>query len=102
MEVALMPFGPLLAGLAEIHDPRRRQGQRYSLSHLLLFWVLAVLAGGTSYQKILTFITIPPDLMNPPLGPCLRRAPAVNTLRTPFLALAANEGEASFRRHAHA
>ena len=56
MEVALMPFGPLLAALEGIHDPRRPQGQRYSLSHLLLFSVLAVLAGATSYQKIITFI----------------------------------------------
>jgi hypothetical protein len=38
MEVTLMPFGSLLAALEGIHDPRRRQGQRYSLSHLLLFW----------------------------------------------------------------
>ena len=45
-----MPFGPLLAALAEIRDPRRPQGQRYSLRHLLLFSVLAVLAGATSYQ----------------------------------------------------
>jgi hypothetical protein len=32
MEVALMPFGSLFAALAEIRDPRRPQGQRYSLS----------------------------------------------------------------------
>jgi hypothetical protein len=37
MEVALMPFGSLLAALEGIHDPRRPQRQRYSLSHLLLF-----------------------------------------------------------------
>src|SRR3954470_3236862 len=41
---------PLLAALAEIRDPRRPQGQRYSLRHLLLFSVLAILAGATSYQ----------------------------------------------------
>jgi hypothetical protein len=52
MEVTLMPFGSLLAALEGIRDPRRPQGQRYSLSHLLLFSVLAVLAGATSYQKI--------------------------------------------------
>ena len=38
----------LLAALAEIRDPRRPQGQRYSMGHLLLFSVLAVLAGATS------------------------------------------------------
>jgi hypothetical protein len=44
MEVALMPYGSLLAALEGSHDPRRPQGQRYSLSHLLLFSVLAVLS----------------------------------------------------------
>src|SRR3954452_15726775 len=61
MEVALMPFGSLLAALEGIHDPRRPQGQRYSLSHLLLF---AVLAGATSYQKIITFIAVQRDRLN--------------------------------------
>src|ERR687897_2668169 len=98
MEVALMPFGPLLAALAEIHDPRRRQGQRYSLSHLLLFSVLAVLAGAPSYQKIITFIAV--QRLNTAFGAGLRRAPAVNTLRRLFLALERDDLEAAFRRHA--
>jgi predicted transposase YbfD/YdcC len=100
MEVALMPFGPLLAVLAEIHDPRRPQGQRYSLSHLLLFSVLAVLAGATSYQKIVTFIAVQRDRLNTAFGACLRRAPAVNTLRSLFLALDRDDLEGAFRRHA--
>ena len=49
VEVALVPFGSLLAALAEVRDPRRAQGQRYSMRHLLLFSVLAVLTGATSY-----------------------------------------------------
>jgi len=49
-----LPFAPLLAALAEVRDPRRAQGQRYSLRHLLLFSVLAVLAGAISYQGIIT------------------------------------------------
>ena len=32
-----MPFATLLAALAEVPDPRRAQGQRYSMRHLLLF-----------------------------------------------------------------
>ena len=95
-----MPFGPLLAALAEIHDPRRRQGQRYSLSHLLLFSVLAVLAGATSYQKIITFIAVQRDRLNTAFGACFRRAPAVNTLRSLFLALERDDLETAFRRHA--
>src|SRR5215204_7127106 len=100
MEVALMPFGSLLAALEGIHDPRRPQGQRYSLSHLLLFSVLAVLAGATSYQSIITFMTVHRERLNAVFGARFRRAPAVNTLRNLFLALDPADLEAVFRRHA--
>src|SRR3954469_223510 len=102
MEAALMPFGLLLAALEGIHDPRRPQGQRYSLSHLLLFSVLAVLAGATSYQKIITFIAVQRDRLNATFGAGLRRAPAVNTLRSLFLTLDQDDLEGAFRRHADA
>jgi len=46
-----VPFAVLLATLAEVPDPRRAQGQRYSMSHLLLFSVLATLAGATSTRR---------------------------------------------------
>ena len=96
----MVPFGPLLAALAEIRDPRRPQRQRYCMSHLLLFSVLAVLAGATSYQKIITFIAVQRDRLNAAFGACIRRAPAVNTLRNLFLALGRDDLEAAFRRHA--
>src|SRR3954464_11223462 len=97
MEVALMPFGSLLAALEGIHDPRRPQGQRYSLSHLLLF---SVLAGATSYQKIITFIAVQRDRLNTAFGAGFRRAPSVTPLGRLLLALdGADLGEA-FRRHA--
>src|SRR5919107_4034674 len=102
MEVALMPFGSLLAALEGIRDPRRPQGQRYSLSHLLLFSVLAVLAGATSYQKIITFIAFQRDRLNTAFGACLRRAPAVNPPRRRFLALERDDLEGAFPRHADA
>ena len=53
-----MPFASLLAALGEIRDPRRPQGRRYTLAHLLLFSILAVLAGAASYQSIITFMTV--------------------------------------------
>jgi predicted transposase YbfD/YdcC len=96
----MVPFAPLLAALAEIRDPRRPQGQRYCMSHLLLFSVLAVLAGATSYQKIITFIAVQRDRLNAAFGACIRRAPAVNTLRNLFLALGRDDLETAFRRHA--
>jgi len=48
VEVALVPFAPLLAAPAEARDPRRARGQRCSLRHPLLFSVLAVPAGAIS------------------------------------------------------
>jgi len=96
-----VPFAVLLAALAEVPDPRRAQGQRYSMSHLLLFSVLATLAGATSYQKIIAFIALQRERLNAVFGACFRRAPAVNTLRHLFLALGRDDLEAAFRRHAH-
>src|ERR1700712_804009 len=95
-----MPFAVLLAALAEVPDPRRAQGQRYSMRHLLLFSVLATLAGATSYQKIIAFIALQRERLNAVFGACFRRAPAVNTLRHLFLALGRDDLEAAFRRHA--
>jgi hypothetical protein len=95
-----MPFALLLTALAEIQDPRRPQGRRYALAPLLLFSVLAVLAGATSYQDITVFIDVHRERLNAVFGVCFRRAPAINTLRNLFLALDPAELEAAFRRHA--
>jgi predicted transposase YbfD/YdcC len=102
VEVAPVPFASLLAALAEVRDPRRAQGQRYSMRHLLLSSVLAVLAGATSYRGIITFITLQRERLNAVFGARFRRAPAVNTLRHLFLALDRDDLEAAFRRHARA
>ena len=96
----MVPFAGLLAALEQIPDPRRRQGRRYPLPHLLLFSVLAVLAGATSYRGILVFITVHRERLNAVFGTTLRRAPAVNTLRTLFQALDPAALEAAFRQHA--
>jgi hypothetical protein len=96
----MVPFAGLLAALEEIPDPRRRQGQRYALAHLLLFSVLAVLAGATSYRGIRVFIGVHRERLNATFGARFRRAPAVNTVRTLFQALDPAALEAAFRRHA--
>ncbi len=98
----MVPFAGLLAALERIPDPRRRQGRRYPLAHLLLFSVLAVLAGATSYRGILVFIGVHRERLNAVFGAGLRRAPAVNTLRALFQALDPAELEAAFRDHARA
>jgi hypothetical protein len=96
----MVPFAGLLAALQEIPDPRRRQGKRYPLAHLLLFAVLAVLAGATSYRRIRLFIGVHRERLNATFGARFRRAPAVNTLRALLHALDPADLEAAFRRHA--
>src|SRR6478609_342928 len=99
-EAAMVPFAGLLAALYQIPDPRRRQGQRYRLAHLLLFAVLAILAGATSYRRIRLFIGAHRERLNATFGARFRRTPAVNRLRVLLHALDAAEIEAAFRRHA--
>ena len=70
------------------------------MRHLLLFSVLAVLTGATSYQKIIAFIALQRERLNAIFGAGFQRAPAVNTLRHLFLALGRDDLEAAFRRHA--
>ena len=96
----MVPFAGLLAALEQIPDPRRRQGQRYGLAPLLLFTVLAVLAGATSYRRIRLFIGVHRERLNVTFGARFRRAPAVNTLRALLHALDPADLEAAFRRHA--
>src|SRR5690349_8152020 len=96
----MVPFAGLLAALEQIPDPRRRQGQRYGLAPLLLFSVLAVPAGATSYRRIRPFIGVHPERLNATFGASFRRAPAISALRTLFHALDAAEIEAAFRDRA--
>src|SRR3954454_22747801 len=100
LEATMVPFAGLLAALSGIPDPRRSQGRRYPLPHLLLFSVLAVLAGATSSGGTLTFIGVHRERLNATSGTRLRRAPAVNTLRNLCLALDPADLETAFRRHA--
>ena len=46
----MSPFSPLLGLLAEVPDPRRGQGLKYKLPHVLLFSILAVVTGCNSYR----------------------------------------------------
>ncbi len=49
-------FAPLLGLLDEVPDPRRAEGKRYKLPHILLFSILAIVSGCNSYRGIVTFI----------------------------------------------
>ena len=60
----MVPFSHLLAVLADVPDPRRRQGKRYPLPYLLMFTVLALLSGAWSYRGIITFLEQRRDHLN--------------------------------------
>ena len=98
----MVPFSRLLLALQDIPDPRRAEGKRYPLAPLLLFTVLALLSGARSYRGIITFLEQRRTLLNHNFGVDLKRAPAVNTLRTILQSLETDALEAVFRLHAKA
>lgn len=96
----MVPFGRLLDALSQIPDPRRAQGQRYPLPHLLLFLVLAIMSGATSYRAMRTFIRERNATLAALYGVGLRAVPALNTVRDLLHRLDADALEAVFRHHA--
>ncbi len=62
--------------------------------------VLALLSGATSYRGIITFLEQRRVHLNHHFGVDLKRAPAVNTLRTLLQSLQTEALEAAFRHHA--
>ncbi len=96
----MVPFSRLLDALSEVPDPRRAEGKRYALAPLLLFTVLALLSGATSYRRIIIFLEQRRMVLNALFGVALKRAPSINTLRTVLQDLDGNALEQAFRRHA--
>jgi DDE_Tnp_1-associated len=90
----------LLSLFSEVSDPRRGQGKMYSLAPILLFTVLAMLAGASSYRQVHAFIQIHRDRLNAAFGVSLRKAPAYTTLRFILRGLDAGQLERVFRQHA--
>lgn len=93
-------FGPLLDFLAEVPDPRRAQGKLYSLPHVLLFSIFAIVTGCNSSRGIVTFIDVHRRKLNEAFGLTWRRAPAHTAIRYILQRLDPASVEASFRRHA--
>jgi DDE_Tnp_1-associated len=90
----------LLSLFSQVSDPRRGQGKMYSLAPILLFTVLAMLAGAVSYRQVHAFIHIHLDRLNAVFGVSLRKAPAYTTLRFILRGLDAAQLERVFRQHA--
>jgi DDE_Tnp_1-associated len=85
--------------LSKIKDHRRKQGRRYELEHILLFSILAILSGATSYRKIHKFIVAHYDTLNEIFELNWKRMPAHTTLRDIIQSTSGPELEQSFRQY---
>ena len=87
----------LLDCVSAVADPCRGQGRRYPLPYILLFSVLAMLCGATSYRQIQRFIKAHRDRLNEWFGLTWPRAPAPISIRYLRQALDPEEWEQAFR-----
>jgi DDE_Tnp_1-associated len=99
-EVAVAAFSPLLDILAQVPDPRRAEGKLYTLPHVLLFSILAIVSGCNSYRGIVTFIDVHRRRLNAAFSLTWKRAPAHTAIRYILQGLDPAGVEAAFRRHA--
>jgi hypothetical protein len=90
----------LLSLFSQIPDPRRGQGQMYPQAPILLFTVLAMLAGAQSYRQVHAFIRAHLKRLNAAFGVSVRKAPAYSTVRFIIRGLDAAAVETVFRQHA--
>ncbi len=85
--------------LFEIKDHRRAQGKRYQQGHILLFAILAILSGATSYRKVQQFIVRHYDALDELFDLRWKRRPAYTTIRDIIQGTSAEELEACFRQY---
>jgi hypothetical protein len=95
-------FPSFVALLAEIEDPRRAEGKLYRLPHVVLFAILAIVAGANSYRTIHSFIDVHLTELRDAFGVKWRNAPAYTTIRGILQQLDPVSVEVAFRRHAAA
>ena len=93
-------FERFLSLLATIPDPRRAEGKRYHLQHVLLFSILAIVSGADSYRGIRTFVKIHRRKLNKAFKISWKRPPAHTAIRYILQGLSGADVEKVFREHA--
>lgn len=96
----MSPFSHLLDLFGTIPDPRRAEGKVYKLPQMLLFSILAVMAGANSYRAIHSFIDVHLPRLKDAFGLKWRRAPAYTSVRNVLIRLDPVDLERVFRIHA--
>ena len=95
-------FNPFLDILSRVHDPRRGEGKRYVLCCVLLFVILAIVAGADSYRDIHTFMKVHWPVLRHVFGLKRKKPPAHTTIRDILIGLDEHNVEDVFRQHAAA
>src|SRR6201987_6179928 len=98
--VAMGLFTAFVSLLDQIEDPRRAEGKLYRLPYVVLFAILAIVAGANSYRTIHSFIDVHLARLRDAFGVKWRKAPAYTTIRGILRQLDPASVEAAFRRHA--
>jgi hypothetical protein len=96
----LKSFERFLSLLATIPDPRRAEGKRYQLPHVLLFSILVIVGGANSYRGVRTFIMVHRQRLNKAFKLRWKRPPSYTALRYILQGLSATDVEKVFREHA--
>jgi len=90
----------LLEILRSIPDHRRAEGKRFDLATVLLYAILAMVAGANSYRQMHEFIRIHRQRLNEAFGLELRYSPSYTGLRLILHGVDPAALEAAFRLHA--
>lgn len=90
----------LLACFEQVSDARRREGRKFSLSHILLFTVLAIASGADSYRGVHTWIATNLDTLKAQFSLRWKTAPAYSTIRFVLQGVSAKELEKALRAYA--
>jgi len=85
--------------LFKIKDHRRPQGRRYLLGHILLFTILALMSGATSYRKVHAFIKTHYDTLDQIFDLNWKSRPAYTSIRDILQSTSPTELEACFREY---
>ena len=92
----------LLSYMEVVVDPRRSQGKRYDLPHLLLFSVLALLSGAVSYRDIARFMKVRHEALNALFKLRWKGSPSKSMLKDTLCALDIEGIEQAFRAYSRA
>jgi len=96
------PFSDFLEVLKQIDDPRRAEGKLYDVAHVVLFTILAMLAGANSYRQAHAFIHVHFGPLRDLFGLKWKKAPAYTSIRGIITKLDPGSIERVLRRHAAA